>query len=158
MEYNAPYLTTNDVLLVNCTSDLELAHKYISNAQVRLLPFAVDERRFYPLDEPERSAARERLGFREQDRILLYAGRITLQKNIHTLLKVFSVVQRVVPDACLVLAGSFEEHGSPEFGITTVSLMNTMRKLAAGLGIPGDRIRLMPGMSATHLRELYNLA
>ena len=158
LEYHAPHLTNNDVLLVNCTSDLELAHKYFSNAQVHLLPFAIDDRLFHPLDEAERHAARESFGFRPQDRIVVYAGRITLQKNIHTLLKVFSVVHSVVPDACLVLAGSIEEHGSPEFGISPVRLLNTIRKLAAGLGIPGDRMRPMPGVPAARLRELYSIA
>jgi glycosyltransferase involved in cell wall biosynthesis len=158
MDYYAPYLTTNDVLLVNCTADRELAHRYFSNARVRLLPFAIDHGRFHPLDPAERSAARESFHFREEDRILLYAGRITLQKNVHTLLKVFSAVRSVVPDAFLALAGSVEEHGSPEFGITPVNLGNTIGRLARGLGIPGDRVRLMRGVPAGRLRDLYNIA
>jgi glycosyltransferase involved in cell wall biosynthesis len=158
MEYHAPYLTTRDTLVVNCTADQELAHKYFSNAQVRLLPFAIDERRFHPLDAAERSAARERHGFRAEDRILIYAGRITLQKNIHTLLKVFSVVQSVVPDALLVLSGAVEEHGSPEFGIKPVDLTQTIMRLLPRLGIPRGRVFYRLSTPPALLRELYGIA
>lgn len=157
VDSQAPYLTSNDVLLVNCTSDLELAGKFFSNAQVRLLPFAIDGGLFYPIGEAERDAARARLGFRKEDRILVYSGRTTLQKNLHTLLKVFSVVQREVPDACLVIAGPTAEHGSPEFGVTPVKLANTIDKLVSGLGIPRERLHTM-NLPPARLRELYNIA
>ena len=158
VDVQVPYLTSNDVLVVNCTSDRELARKFFTNAQVRLLPFAIDGAQFYPLDEAERRTAREKLGFRERDRILVYSGRTTLQKNVHTLLKVFSVVQRVVPDACLVIAGPVVEHGAPEFGVAPVRLANTIDKLVAGLGIPPGRVVMMSQVPAPRLRELYGIA
>lgn len=158
MEYHSRYLTTRDTLLVNCTADQELAYKYFPNARVRLLPFAIDERRFHPLDAAERSAARESQGFRAEDRILVYAGRITLQKNVHTLLKVFSVVQSVVPDALLVLSGAVEEQGSTEFGITPVDMRETVMRLLARLGIPQGRVFYRPSTPSALLRELYSIA
>ena len=152
------HMTTNDVLLANCTADLELAGKFLSNAQTRLLPFAVDDRVFYPVDEAERKAIREKLGLREEDRVLVYVGRVTLQKNLHTLLKVFSAVQTLVPDACLVIVGPMLDQGSLEFGVTPLNLGNTVRKLIAKLRIPEGRVHLVNQAGPALVRELYNVA
>ncbi|HEU4562011.1 MAG TPA: glycosyltransferase [Longimicrobium sp.] len=158
LDVHVPNLNTNDVFVANCTADLELAHKYFDNAQARLLPFAVDDRVFYPVDEAERKAIREKLGFGEQDRILVYAGRLMLQKNIHTLLKVFSAVQRVVPDACLVIAGPAGDVGSPEFGIVSLDLAATVVKLVSRLGIPEGRVQILSQAAPDRVRELYQIA
>lgn len=158
LEDQVPFLTSNDVFVANCTADLELAGRYFSNAQARLLPFAVDESVFYPVDEAERRAIRERHGFRPVDRILVYSGRTTLQKNVHGLLKVFSAVQALVPEACLVIAGPTQQHGSDEFGVLPVNMPNTVRRLVARLGIPEGRVRMMDRASPKQLRELYNVA
>ena len=158
LDFQARYLTTNDPLVANCAADLELARKFFGNADARVVPFAYDERAYYPVDEAERSALRRKLGFREQDRVLVYAGRITLQKNVHTLLRVFGAVQRIVPDACLVIAGPTMEHGSLEFGVTPLNLANTVRKTISSLGIPEDRVRLLGNVTVNSLRGLYNVA
>jgi glycosyltransferase involved in cell wall biosynthesis len=152
------HLTTRDVLLANSTADVELAHKFFCNAQVRLVPFAFDERVFYPLDAAERSAARVKHGFGEQDRIVLYAGRVTLEKNVHTLLRIFGTVQELVPDACLVIAGPTLGLDFAEFGVIPLNLENTIRKLIVRLGIPEGRVRMIGHTDSGRLRELYNIA
>lgn len=152
------YLNSNDVFLVNCTADAELASRFFENAQVRLLPFAFDERVFYPLDAAARAAAREKLGFRQQDRVVLYSGRVTLEKNVLALLRTFSAVYERVPDACLVIAGVTQERTFNEFGVDPVNLPHTLRKVVTRLGIPEDRVRLLGPVDGTRLRELYNVA
>ena len=158
LDVQVPHLTTGDVLVANCSADLELARKFLPNATARVVPFAYDERVYHAVDAEERKALRGRLGLREEDRVLVYAGRITLQKNVHTLLRVFSAVQRMVPDALLLIAGPTVEHGSPEFGVEPVNLANTVRTLIARLGIPGDRVRVYGGVAPDTLRGVYNVA
>src|SRR5690349_2293491 len=78
------YLKSTDVLVGNCSGDIEIAAKFFKNSQIRKLPFAFDESIFQPVDESQRQALKRELGFQKSDRILLYAGRITLEKNLHT--------------------------------------------------------------------------
>ena len=151
-------LTTRDVLLVAASSEVEIARSLVRNATVRVLPFAYDEDTFYPLDEEERRAARERLGFRESDRIVLYSGRLTPEKNVHWLLRIFEVVRERVPDAHLVLAGSAptEPTFMDLFGIEPVWLPGTYERLVSAMACPGS-VHLGTG-DDRRLRELYNVA
>lgn len=68
----------------------------------------------------ERSSARRSLGLagqaqlRDEDKVVLYVGRLEAQKGIHELLAAFDSVRAVVPDATLVLVGP----ASPEVDAT----------------------------------------
>ena len=66
------YLTNTDILVSSCTADVEIVRKFFSNAQIRLLPFAIEHEQFYPLDAVQRRAVRKELGIREENKILLY--------------------------------------------------------------------------------------
>jgi glycosyltransferase involved in cell wall biosynthesis len=151
-------LTTGDVLVVTSTSEVEIAHRLFRNATVAVLPFAYDVDTFFPLDDGERRAARERLGFGEGDRIVLYSGRVNPEKNVHWLLRIFDVVCRRVPDARLVLAGSAptERTYMDLFGTEPVWLQNTYSRLISELDHP-ERVHFGPG-DDRRLRELYNVA
>ena len=75
------YLKSTDVLVGNCSGDIEIAAKFFKNGQVRKLPFSFDESTFHAIDEARRQTLKAELGFQKSDQILLYAGRITLEKN-----------------------------------------------------------------------------
>jgi glycosyltransferase involved in cell wall biosynthesis len=150
-------LTTGDVMLVNCTSEVEIARLLLANARVRVLPFAYDAGAFYPLDAEERRAARKRLRFREGDRIILYAGRILPEKNVHALLSIFDVVCKRVPGAHLVLAGNVDRANLDHFSVVPVWLPNTFAKLIGRMEWPERVHTLVPG-DDRRLRELYNIA
>lgn len=150
---------TTDALLVNCSSDLEIANNFLENAQVRLLPFSFDESAFYPLDEASKQALRATLGFNSEDKILLYCGRITLEKNVHSVLRIFSVIQKLIPNARLVIAGS--AHNTPVFqffSAYSVNISHTLDKVIAKLGIDRDKIRFLGHRDKADLRGLYNIA
>ena len=85
------YLKSTDVLVGNCTGDVEITKRFLTNGQIRNLPFPFDESTFYPIDEQRRQAIRAELRFQPTDKILLYVGRISLEKNLHTLIRIFSV-------------------------------------------------------------------
>ena len=48
---------------------------------------------------------RDRYGISHDDPVILYVGRIHPQKNIHTLLQVFKIVKKELPNAKLILVG-----------------------------------------------------
>src|SRR5258708_5478893 len=102
------YLKSTDFLVGNCSGDVGIAKKFFKNGQIRTLPFSFDESTFHPVEESQRQALKAELGFQKTDRILLYAGRITLEKNVHTLLRIFSVLQRLLPNLHLVIIGDLE--------------------------------------------------
>jgi glycosyltransferase involved in cell wall biosynthesis len=152
-------LTTRDVLLVNCTADVELAKKLFRNLPARLVPFPYDHDAFYPLDAVERGAARRALGLGDGDRAILYSGRITPEKNVHTLLRIFSVIAARDPGAHLVLSG--EMHGGSVldmFNVHPTRFSYTLLKVTEKLGLPGERLHILGPSDTRRTRELYNLA
>jgi glycosyltransferase involved in cell wall biosynthesis len=149
---------TTDVLVGNCTGDLEITDKFFTNALTRLLPFTFDEEFYRPLDEAARLALKTKLGFGAEEKILLYSGRLTLEKNVHTLLRVFSVLRTLVPESRLVIVGAEYNDPFPEFGIFTVGIGRTLERTAARLGIPEDRVSFLGRKSLEDLRDLYNIA
>lgn len=154
-----PYMNTNDVFVGNCAADVELARKFMHNAQVRRVPFPVDERDFYPLDAAARAEARRALGFGDDDRVVLYVGRGNPEKNIHTLLRAFAAVAAEHPRAHLVVAGAIS--GGPGLGMFGVAPLNyaaTITRAIARLGLPRDRVHLVGPARGAGVRELYNAA
>lgn len=149
---------TTDVLIGNCTGDMEITDKFFTNAFTRLLPFTFDEDFYRPLDEASRLALKTKLGFGAEEKILLYSGRLTLEKNVHTLLRVFSVLHNVVPESRLVIVGAEYNDPFPEFGIFTVGIARTLERTAARLGIPEDRVSFIGRKSLEELRGLYQVA
>lgn len=51
---------------------------------------------------------KERFGFGKNERIILYAGRLSEDKGVHTLIKAFRRIVAIFPDARLVFAGGGE--------------------------------------------------
>ena len=151
----AAHLKSTDVLVGNCTADLEIARKFFSNAQMRMMPFAVDDSVFYPADEAERRKIKTELGFAEDDRILLYAGRITIEKNVHTVLRIFSILQDLVPNLHLIVAGELLNIPFACMGIYSLSMTSTVIKLIRELDLNSESIHFVGRKSAAQLRDLY---
>ena len=152
------HLRTTDIIVGNCDGDVAITRKFFTNAQIRKLPFSIDDATFTPLDEQRRQAIRTEMRFKPTDKILLYPGRITLEKNLHTLFRIFSVLQDLVPDIHLVLAGDpFTIH----FGAMGVYPLNsgaTLMKLMNELHIKQEQVHFLGGKSSSQLRDLYAMA
>lgn len=69
-------LKTTDLLIGNCTADVELINRFFRNVRTGLLPFAFDESTFTPLGAALRQAARSQLGLNEKDKVIVYVGRL----------------------------------------------------------------------------------
>jgi glycosyltransferase involved in cell wall biosynthesis len=152
------YLKTTDILVGNCAGDEEITNKFFANATTRLIPFAFDESIFYPLDEAEIKTLKASYGLKPEDKVLLYSGRITIEKNVHTLMRIFSAVHRLMPDVHLFLAGNSIEVPFKEFGVYAVNLHRTFETLVKRLGIAADRVHFLGAVNSKRLRELYNIA
>jgi len=154
----ARYLKSYDVLVGNCTGDCEIARKFFKNAQIRLLPFAFDESTFYPLDDAQKQAIKAEMGFNKDDKILLYVGRLTLEKNLHTILKVFGVLQHSSPNLHLVIVGETGDSPFTELGVFPLNMGSTLIKLVSKLGLRIEQTHFIGSKSPGQLRNIYNIA
>jgi glycosyltransferase involved in cell wall biosynthesis len=152
------YLRTTDIIVGNCDGDVEITRKFFTNAQIRKLPFSFDESLFWPADEQQREAIRAELRFKPSDKILLYSGRITLEKNVHTLLKIFGVLQDLVPDLHLVIAGDPYVIQFQAMGVYPLSSTGTLMKLMNELRIKKEQVHFIGSRNSAQLRDLYAMA
>lgn len=152
------YLKSTDVLVGNCRGDVEIATKFFKNAQARNLPFAFDESTFRPAEEAQRQALKVELGFKPADKILLYAGRLTIEKNLHTQLRIFSILLKVVPDLHLVVVGQLENVPFTEFGMYSVDITGTITRLIAELRLDTERVHFLGRKSPTQVRDFFIIA
>ena len=147
------YLKSTDVLLGSCKGEIDIARKFFKNAQVRNLYFSFDESTFHPVDESERQALKAELGFKKSDQILLYSGRLTLEKNLHTQLRMLSVLQRLLPNLQFVLLGSVDTVPFYEFGVYAPDMTGLLTRLLSALRLDVNRIHFLGNKSAARTRD-----
>lgn len=107
----------DDFIIVPSKHIREVLQSYGLKKEYRVIPSGVDERIFKP--EPEagqafrRSLAAERPGFGEGP-LLMYAGRIGLEKNLDMLASAMRIVFDARPDARLLMVGGGPACGEVE--------------------------------------------
>lgn len=84
---------------------------------VEVVPFPVDEKRF-AFHNSKRQQFRDTHKFKENSKVLLYTGRLSLQKNVIELVKAFDSLRSVFEgeDVHLCLAGGFDDLNLPFVG------------------------------------------
>jgi len=126
---------------------------------VSTLPFPVDAKDFYLEKSDTQKAPRSTDGM---DTKFLYAGRISLQKNILLLIKSFGKYLAINPHAELWLAGPIDDLGYPYSGrVPPVGFQSTMliRTIEKHLSPEfHDRVLYHGNLSGSELRHLYNRA
>ncbi|MCM2277012.1 MAG: glycosyltransferase family 4 protein [Oligoflexia bacterium] len=125
---------------------------------VRYSPFAVDceEWRF---EEGERTRTRAALEIRENQRLILYSGRISLQKNVIRLIREFAELVRQGDQSSLLgLIGPFDDRDgislklNTPFGYMFHKIQLALRELSDNTR---SRIRFFEPRIGDELRELY---
>ena len=152
------YLKSTDVLVGNCSGDIEIAAKFFENGQIRKLPFAFDDSTFFAVDESQRQALKAELGFQKSDQILLYAGRITLEKNVHSQIRMLSILQRLFPNLHLVIIGNLANFPFIEFGAYPIDITGMFKRLVRELGLDTRRIHFLGNKNPTQTRDFYIIA
>jgi glycosyltransferase involved in cell wall biosynthesis len=152
------HLTSADVLVGNCEADVELAHRFFRDVRTWLLPFSYDDQVFHPLDPEGRARVRAELGLDGRQKVLLYSGRITLEKNVLGLLRVFSGVLQAVPEAVLLIAGSAGNAPFAAVGSEAGDLAATVERTVRKLRLPEGSVRMLGPLPPHRLRDCYNAA
>lgn len=118
--------------------------------RLRMIPPGYDDNRFFPVSEPSRQAARERLGF--NNRTIVSLGRLARNKGFDLLVEAFSVVATRDPGARLRLAVGAE---SSDFGDNAI-MVEIKEKIAAY--DLDSRVDILPSVSDEDLPDFYRAA
>ena len=120
-------LRTDDVFIVSCSLDLELVKKTSENLRVELLPFTLDR---LGLSNMAASSKRTPKKF-------VFIGRLSPQKNLHSLIYAFSIlkVQQPESDVTLELYGREDDLGSPNMGLEFPHYLRYLQTLSNELNI-----------------------
>jgi glycosyltransferase involved in cell wall biosynthesis len=84
----------------------ELQGHGVEAARIRAIPNSVDTDRFTPVTDDEKLRLREALGISRDKRVAIYTGRLVSTKGLPLLLRSWSSVVKMHPDALLMLVGS----------------------------------------------------
>ncbi len=152
-------LRPGDALLCTCQADLAIWRRLVRRSALRewVIPLVVDETVFHPRDRDQRPAARRAHGLPLTGPLLLYVGRLNIQKNLHGLLRLLAAVRRNVPDAHLCLVGEEDDIVLGEFGVRNTNYVQWLRGLAADLGV-ADAVTILAPLFGEELARLYAAA
>jgi glycosyltransferase involved in cell wall biosynthesis len=105
----------------------KILRQYGVESHIEVVPNGVDLKRFHTTQP----LSRAEFGFKEEDILLIYAGRIAPEKNLEFLLQSFAGVAQVIPNVhLLIIGGGQKEH------------VEEVKPLPNGLGIQ-DRVRFV---------------
>lgn len=131
------FIRPGDGLLFTSEADQAIWRRLASDSRLRewVIPLAVDE----AFADGARRGDRERfcaeLGVERSAPLILYVGRLNIQKNIHTLFQLFQQVRQAIPDAHLCLVGKTDDKLFTEFRVPNTGYGEYLRCLASLSGI-----------------------
>ncbi len=133
---------------------------FLDPGNTACFPFSVDESLFHFAPDL-RTEWRKKLRVASQDKVLIYSGRLSLQKNVSLLIECAAKLMAEDPRLRLWIVGSGDDLDGPLFGWQHVSgayEMRIVRQLAALP--PSVRARIWRPGAVSHetLRALYNAA
>lgn len=99
------------VFVSKATKNQYLKRLKIYNKRIKIIPGGVDENIFYPRSRKEKAILREkygsRLGIGEDDKLILYVGRVVEDKGVLPLIESFIDINDQFPNTKLVIVGPY---------------------------------------------------
>ncbi|HZR39742.1 MAG TPA: glycosyltransferase family 4 protein [Ktedonobacteraceae bacterium] len=152
-------LRSSDGILFNCSADQAIWRRLVqwSTLQEWIVPLGVDETIFHSRSSAECGAIRIQHQFPLHAPILLFVGRLNIQKNLHALLYLLTAVREQVPDVQLCLVGEEDNIMLGEFGVRNTGYVAWLQALSAELGV-ADCVRFMGPLFGEDLARMYAAA
>lgn len=125
-----------------------------------VVPFPVDCNQWLSREE-DRRAVRARYGVLEHQTVILYTGRISLQKNVFRLIEEFVLHRKSHPSALLWIIGAYDDPCGRMFGLSLPAgyLFQKMNKVLSRLDeVTRSSIRLLGPMDRGELRKVLAAA
>lgn len=118
-----------DKLITITSEDFTLASKKFCCQIERMHGVGVDENRYYPVDENEKRRLRKKMGYDEEQKIILCVGELLPNKNQKMAIHMMREVVKQYPDALLLLAGNGPEKENLEKEIRECHLQKNVTLL-----------------------------
>lgn len=156
-----PYLYKTDAVWCVNSGDRQIYQMLVAQngeqpAIIGLL-YGIDCQSFTPLDAKTRQSLRQELGLTVDDFVIVYAGRITIEKNVHALLEAVSYLPASGVPVKLILAGQIYNVALQELNLHEPDLAARLQQLTQDCHL-AERIALLPWLNSTDLNKLYNVA
>ena len=95
-----------DTLITITHEDYALASEKFHCRVTHMHGVGVDEKRYRVTSSQERTAVRQQLGLKKQQKVLLCVGELLPNKNQAMAIRMMDIVRKTFPDALLLLAGN----------------------------------------------------
>lgn len=151
-------IRSTDTLLFTSRADQQIWQRLTEQSSPReyIVPIPIDDTIFTPRPDA-RQRLRDRFGLSMDAPVLLYVGRINIQKNIHLLLRVLNTVQATYPTAQLWIVGAEDTVSLNEFNVPNTGYKAWLGELAIELRIEHS-VHFLGTADAESLVELYSAA
>lgn len=130
-------LCPGDHLLFTCEADRKIWRSLVSESHLyeAVLPLPVDQEIFYPRAEASTLDFRRRWSISENAKLLLYVGRINVQKNLHSIIRILPEIRQEFPDTHLMIVGKEDGIQFGEFDLSNEGYECQLRDYARELGV-----------------------
>lgn len=118
-----------DKIITITQEDYELARRKFHCKVYRIHGVGVDEKRYYPVGQEEKSALRKELGYTDDEKLILCIGELLPNKNQSMAIRMMKELVKDVPEAKLLLAGNGPEKENLEALIEELGLQEHVEML-----------------------------
>ncbi|MGM9643633.1 MAG: glycosyltransferase family 4 protein [Eubacteriales bacterium] len=118
-----------DKLITITNEDYDLANEKFKCQIERIHGVGVDENRYYPVSEDEKRELRSKMGYYENQRLILCVGELLPNKNQQMAIRMMTEVAQQYPDTMLLIAGNGPEKDNLENLIVELRLQNNVKLL-----------------------------
>ena len=118
-----------DKLITITQEDYRLASKKFKCDVRRIHGVGVDENKYYPVNIETKNQFKAKLGFTEDQRILLCIGELLPNKNQQMVIRAMRSIVQQYPDAILLIAGNGPERNNLQREIDNSGLKNNVKLL-----------------------------
>ncbi len=147
-----------------CASErqIKLVQKLINvpKETISLCPFPVDTN-YYQYDPAHRAQGREKFKLKDDEIVVLYTGRLSMQKNVELAIQeTFSFFAKKKKKIKFLVAGNFDDMGAPFFGIYPQKGHQFQKLESLRMSIPESQgeVQWIGSLNSQELRLAYNAA
>jgi glycosyltransferase involved in cell wall biosynthesis len=123
-----------DLVISPSNGMVKILREFDVKSHIEVIPNGVDLRQFHQAKPFPRS----QFGFRDQDILLVYAGRVAPEKNISFLLQCFAGIAQLIPNVYLLIVGGGKKQFEEELQNLIVQLGIASRVRSTGMSAYED--------------------
>ena len=155
-----PYFRSTDTIVFTSRADPKI-HKTLmrkSAARQVYFPFGIDTEFFKPCSTDERNRYRELFGFTEDDIVLTYIGRVTVEKNVHAIVRIFKELVKEYKNLHLLIVGPILDIPFGDFQYKDPDFVAYFKDLRSSHPLLKQRIKWVGSCHKEVLPFFYNLS